>query len=78
MLDGFFSPVAVLQNLSTQESRLNQKQFFAWMLWHKNFDKVIAYINKSRRGVGKSFSVVFERQGFAGWKLTEILMGEVL
>ena len=47
-----------------------------WTLDRKSANKVIAYSQESGQAVpNKDFGLVFERSGFADWKLTGIRIG---
>jgi hypothetical protein len=48
-----------------------------WALERRNVDKVIAYRQEQGQAADKDFSLVFERSGFADWKLTEIRLGKL-
>lgn len=90
MVDALVRPESVMHAMQSGEMKKAQasahlgtqavpgKKPVEWTLERKNVDKIVAHRHEPDRGVGKGFAVVFERQGFAGWKLTEILMGEVL
>lgn len=49
-----------------------------WTLDRKSTNKVIAYAQETGQAeANKDFGLVFERSGFADWKLTEIRMGKL-
>lgn len=90
MVDAIVRPDAVMHAMQSGVIKLAQssthqdaqttpnKRPVEWMLERKNIDKVIAYRHESSSDVGKGFAVIFERQGFADWKLTEIRMDKIL
>lgn len=90
MVDALVRPESVMHAMQSGEMKQAQasahlgtqavpgKKPVEWTLERKNVDKIVAHRREPDRGVGKGFAVVFERQGFADWKLTEILIGEVL
>lgn len=89
-VDALVRPESVMHAMKIGEINLNQpsarpgaqavpdKKPVEWTLERKNIDKIIAYRHESGGAIGKDFSVVFERQGFADWKLTEIRMDKIL
>lgn len=48
-----------------------------WALERKNVDKILAYRQEPGKEVDKDVGLVFERNGFADWKLTEIRLGKL-
>jgi hypothetical protein len=58
------------------QSEANKKPV-EWSLERKNVDKIIAYRQVSGKEVDKDVGLVFERNGFADWKLTEIRLGKL-
>ena len=47
-----------------------------WTLERKNVDKIIAYRQEPGQAVDKDFGILFERNGFTDWKLTEIRLAK--
>ena len=89
-VDSLVRPESVMRAMQSGEMKQDQasahpgtqavpgKKPVEWTLERKNVDKIVAHRHESGRGVVKGFAVVFERQGFADWKLTEIRIGEFL
>ena len=48
-----------------------------WALERKNLNKVIAYRQEPGKQTDKDVGMVFERNGFADWKLTEIRLANL-
>ena len=90
MIDALVRPEAVMyvmqhgEIMSAQSSvrsdtqAMPEKQSVEWTLERKSFDKIIIYRQESRLKLAKDFAVVFERNSFADWKLTEIRIDGVL
>ncbi len=90
MLDALVRPESVMHAMKIGEMKIGQssarpdtqavpgKKPVKWALERKNVDKIVAHRYEPSGDVGKGFAVVFERQGFADWKLTEIRIGEIL
>ena len=45
-----------------------------WAYDRKGTDKLVAYVQDDSAAEGKQVGIVFERSGFANWKLTELRM----
>lgn len=66
-------PAAANQNTQTE----SDKKSVEWTLERKSVNKVIAYRQEPGKDADKDFGVVFERNGFADWKLTEFRMANL-
>lgn len=60
----------------TTETAAEDKKQLDWKLERFGVNKVIAYSQESGKPINKDFGVVFERSGFADWKLTEFRMSK--
>ena len=90
MVDALVRPEAVMHVMQNGEIKsaqssvrsgtqaMSDKKPVEWMLERKNVDKIIIYRHDPSLEVGKDFIVVFERNGFADWKLTEIRIDKIL
>lgn len=71
MQSGSFKPVPPMGQESTSEGSDEKK--VQWTLEHRGANKVIAYAKKpDQPELKEDFGLVFERNGFADWRLTEI------
>ena len=90
MIDAFVRPEAVMHVMLNGEMKSAQssirsgtqvmvdKKPVEWRLERRNVDTIIVYRDEPDLDFGKKLAVVFERHGFADWRLTEIRIGEVL
>ncbi len=90
MIDALVRPEAVMyvmqhgeiksaqSSVRSDTQAMPEKQSVEWTLERKTADKIIVNRNNSGLEVGKDISMVFERNGFADWKLTEIRIDKIL
>ena len=78
MQSGEFKPGPTIGKDTPSEAPEKKKEKVEWTLERKGINKVIAYAQKpGQPAPDKDFGLVFARDGFADWKLTEIRLNSL-
>lgn len=75
MQEGKFKPAPTTGKETSSGGQVDKK--VEWTLDRRSTNKVIAYAQEPGQMESKDFGLVFERSGFADWKLTEVRIGKL-